>query len=160
MKNYTSQNMSSKSQTTVKYAMKMLAQSSETIIFMFLGVSTVHDAHQWNTAFVCFTILFCSVYRIIGEFWLHNNIFLNSFRNIFSSNFAVNRIPLLFSLFDKTGRNFYTRVHVARGKNSINVRQLCCEALLTTGTTAREKKLLFRNAYEPLNARIRVFINF
>ena len=67
MKNYTSQNMSNKSQTTVKYAMKMLAQSSETIIFMFLGVATVHDEHYWNSAFVGLTILFCSVYRVLGQ---------------------------------------------------------------------------------------------
>ncbi|KAA0201157.1 Na[+]/H[+] hydrogen exchanger 2 1 [Hyalella azteca] len=66
MKNYTTRNISSKSQTTVKYAMKMMAQCSETIIFMFLGVSTVHDDHAWDTAFVGLTILFCSVYRVIG----------------------------------------------------------------------------------------------
>ena len=68
MKNYTEQNISSKSQTTIKYAMKMLASSSETIIFMFLGVSTVHDEHDWNTWFIFFTILFCSVYRVIGKY--------------------------------------------------------------------------------------------
>ena len=67
MKNYTEQNISTKSQTTIKYAMKMLASSSETIIFMFLGVSTVHDDHEWNTWFIFFTILFCSVYRVIGK---------------------------------------------------------------------------------------------
>merc|ERR1719209_2759000 len=45
MKNYVQQNISENSQTTIKYGMKMLASSSETIIFMFLGVSTVHDHH-------------------------------------------------------------------------------------------------------------------
>lgn len=70
MKNYTSQNMSKNSQTTVRYAMKMLAQSSETIIFMFLGVSTVHDLHDWNWAFVGFTYLFCSLYRAMGTLML------------------------------------------------------------------------------------------
>lgn len=43
MKNYVEANISQKSHTTVKYAMKMLSSSSETIIFMFLGVSTIHD---------------------------------------------------------------------------------------------------------------------
>jgi len=66
MKNYVERNISSKSQTTLKYAMKMLSGSSETIIFMFLGVATIHDEHDWNTAFVVCTILFCTVFRIIG----------------------------------------------------------------------------------------------
>ena len=66
MKNYVERNISPKSQTTLKYAMKMLSGSSETIIFMFLGVATIHDKHDWNTWFVVLTILFCTVYRVIG----------------------------------------------------------------------------------------------
>ena len=67
MKNYVERNISSKSQTTLKYAMKMLSGSSETIIFMFLGVATIHDDHEWNWAFICLTILFCTVFRVIGN---------------------------------------------------------------------------------------------
>lgn len=66
MKNYVERNISSKSQTTLKYAMKMLSGSSETIIFMFLGVATIHDKHDWNTMFVVLTILFCTVFRVLG----------------------------------------------------------------------------------------------
>ncbi|XP_020710161.2 probable Na(+)/H(+) antiporter nhx-9 isoform X2 [Athalia rosae] len=66
MKNYVEANISHKSHTTVKYTMKMLSSSSETIIFMFLGVATVNNKHDWNTWFVVTTIVFCSVYRIIG----------------------------------------------------------------------------------------------
>ncbi|VEN49646.1 unnamed protein product [Callosobruchus maculatus] len=66
MKNYVESNISNKSHTTIKYAMKMLSSSSETIIFMFLGVATVNKNHDWNTWFVILTILFCSVYRVIG----------------------------------------------------------------------------------------------
>ncbi|KAG8247587.1 sodium:proton antiporter activity protein [Homalodisca vitripennis] len=66
MKNYVEANISHKSHTTVKYAMKMLSSSSETIIFMFLGVATVSDQHDWNTWFVVLTITFCSFYRAIG----------------------------------------------------------------------------------------------
>jgi len=70
MKNYVEANISHKSHTTVKYAMKMLSSSSETVIFMFLGVATVNNAHSWNTWFVLLTVLFCSVYRFIGQyFW-------------------------------------------------------------------------------------------
>lgn len=70
MKNYVEANISHKSHTTVKYTMKMLSSSSETIIFMFLGVATVNNKHNWNTMFVVMTIVFCSVYRIVGELWL------------------------------------------------------------------------------------------
>ncbi|XP_076684769.1 na[+]/H[+] hydrogen exchanger 2 isoform X2 [Andrena cerasifolii] len=66
MKNYVEANISHKSHTTVKYTMKMLSSSSETIIFMFLGVATVNNRHNWNTWFVLTTIVFCSVYRIVG----------------------------------------------------------------------------------------------
>ncbi len=66
MKNYVERNISSKSQTTLKYAMKMLSGSSETIIFMFLGVATIHDDHEWNWNFVLCTIGFCTFFRIIG----------------------------------------------------------------------------------------------
>lgn len=67
MKNYVESNISQKSHTTVKYALKMLSSSSETIIFMFLGVATVNNDHDWNTWFVILTIVFCSVFRVIGE---------------------------------------------------------------------------------------------
>ncbi|XP_065333632.1 sodium/hydrogen exchanger 3 isoform X2 [Cloeon dipterum] len=66
MKNYVEANISHKSHTTVKYAMKMLSSSCETVIFMFLGVATVNNAHSWNTWFVLLTVLFCTVYRFIG----------------------------------------------------------------------------------------------
>lgn len=67
MKNYVERNISSKSQTTLKYALKMLSSSSETIIFMFLGVATIHDDHEWNWAFVILTITFCTIFRMLGE---------------------------------------------------------------------------------------------
>lgn len=67
MKNYVESNISQKSHTTIKYALKMMSSSSETIIFMFLGVATVNNRHDWNTCFVVLTIIFCSVYRTIGK---------------------------------------------------------------------------------------------
>lgn len=70
MKNYVESNISHKSHTTVKYALKMLSSSSETIIFMFLGVATVNNRHMWNTWFVVLTIFFCTIFRIFGEFFL------------------------------------------------------------------------------------------
>ncbi|KAL4712040.1 hypothetical protein ACJJTC_003707 [Scirpophaga incertulas] len=68
MKNYVEANISHKSHTTIKYTMKMLSSSSETIIFMFLGVATVNNKHVWNTWFILLTIVFCSIFRIIGVY--------------------------------------------------------------------------------------------
>ena len=34
---------------------------------MFLGVATIHDDHDWNWAFVSLTILFATVFRVIGK---------------------------------------------------------------------------------------------
>ncbi|TRY61386.1 hypothetical protein TCAL_17167 [Tigriopus californicus] len=43
MKNYVERKYILQIQTTLKYGLKMLSSSSETIIFMFLGVATIHD---------------------------------------------------------------------------------------------------------------------
>ena len=69
MKPYVEANISQKSHTTIKYFMKMLSSISETIIFIFLGVTTLVDLseHQWNTVFVVCTLLFCLLYRSIGK---------------------------------------------------------------------------------------------
>ena len=87
MKNYVERNISSKSQTTLKYAMKMLSGSSETIIFMFLGVATIHDDHEWNWAFISLTILFCTVFRCLGKY---NR--LAAFKIIVVQNYYLGRL--------------------------------------------------------------------
>ncbi|PNJ84968.1 SLC9A3 isoform 1 [Pongo abelii] len=73
---YVKANISEQSATTVRYTMKMLASSAETIIFMFLGISAVNPfIWTWNTAFVLLTLVFISVYRAIGvvlQTWLLN----------------------------------------------------------------------------------------
>lgn len=66
MKNYVEANISQKSHTTVKYFLKMLSSSSETIIFMVLGVATVNYNHDFNVAFIVLTIFFCVLYRMVS----------------------------------------------------------------------------------------------
>ncbi|XP_043926883.1 sodium/hydrogen exchanger 2 isoform X2 [Protopterus annectens] len=80
MKPYVKENISQKSQTTTEYFLKMWSSVSETLIFIFMGVSTVGDRHEWNWAFVCFTLLFCLVWRAIGVLVLTEII--NQFRTI------------------------------------------------------------------------------
>ncbi|XP_069816477.1 sodium/hydrogen exchanger 3 [Dendropsophus ebraccatus] len=73
---YVKANISEQSATTVRYTMKMLASGAETIVFMFLGISAVDpNIWVWNTPFILLTLLFISVYRIIGvivQTWILN----------------------------------------------------------------------------------------
>nr|XP_011761329.1 LOW QUALITY PROTEIN: sodium/hydrogen exchanger 1 [Macaca nemestrina] len=52
MRPYVEANISHKSHTTIKYFLKMWSSVSETLIFIFLGVSTVAGSHHWNWTFV------------------------------------------------------------------------------------------------------------
>lgn len=60
--------MDEKSVTTVRYAMKVFAIGSETMIFVFLGVTAIDNViWVWNTGFIFLTLLFAVVYRFMGE---------------------------------------------------------------------------------------------
>lgn len=67
MKRYVEANISLKSHTTIKYFMKMWSSVSDTLIFIFLGVSTVGDNHEWNWPYICFTLIFCLLWRALGK---------------------------------------------------------------------------------------------
>nr|XP_019959927.1 PREDICTED: sodium/hydrogen exchanger 3-like [Paralichthys olivaceus] len=76
---YINANMDERSVETVRYTMKVLANGSETIIFVFLGISAIDkEIWVWNTGFILLTLLFIFVYRIIGVFFL--TWILNKFR--------------------------------------------------------------------------------
>ncbi|XP_044538744.1 sodium/hydrogen exchanger 2-like [Gracilinanus agilis] len=66
MKRYVEANISQKSHTTIKYFLKMWSSVSDTLIFIFLGVSTISENHEWNWPYICFTIIFCLVWRALG----------------------------------------------------------------------------------------------
>ncbi|XP_028923866.1 sodium/hydrogen exchanger 2-like isoform X3 [Ornithorhynchus anatinus] len=77
MKSYVEANISQKSHTTVKYFLKMWSSVSETLIFIFLGVSTVGDNHEWSWPYIGFTVLFCLIWRALGVLVL--TFFVNKF---------------------------------------------------------------------------------
>nr|UQS87557.1 solute carrier family 9 member A3 [Rhamdia quelen] len=68
---YVNANMDEKSVTTVRYAMKVFAIGSETMIFVFLGVTAIDNViWVWNTGFILLTLLFALIYRFMGVFAL------------------------------------------------------------------------------------------
>ncbi|KAK3849232.1 hypothetical protein Pcinc_044001 [Petrolisthes cinctipes] len=67
---YAFQNISQKSYTCVKYFTKMASATSDTVIFMFLGMVLVSDEHLWHTGFVLWTLALCVIFRFIGVFVL------------------------------------------------------------------------------------------
>ncbi|KAG1948684.1 sodium/hydrogen exchanger 3.2 [Pimephales promelas] len=78
---YVNANMDEKSVTTLRYSLKVLANGSETMIFVFLGVSAIDkNIWVWNTGFILLTILFIIVFRFMGVFFL--NWILNQSRLI------------------------------------------------------------------------------
>ncbi|KAM7000309.1 sodium/hydrogen exchanger 2-like isoform 2-T2 [Tautogolabrus adspersus] len=66
MKQYVEANVSERSNTSIQYFLKMWSSVSETLIFIFLGVSTIQDVHMWSWPFVCATLLLCLVWRATG----------------------------------------------------------------------------------------------
>uniref|UniRef100_UPI0037E96842 sodium/hydrogen exchanger 2-like n=1 Tax=Semicossyphus pulcher TaxID=241346 RepID=UPI0037E96842 len=80
MKYYVEENVSQRSCTTIRHVIKMLSTISETLIFFFLGVVTITTDHEWNWAYILFTLLFAFVWRGIGILVLTQII--NPFRTI------------------------------------------------------------------------------
>ncbi|KAK5883227.1 hypothetical protein CesoFtcFv8_019584 [Champsocephalus esox] len=78
MRPYVEANVSHKSYTTIKYFLKMWSSVSETLIFIFLGVSTVAGPHAWNWTFVISTVILCLVSRVLGVIGL--TCIINKFR--------------------------------------------------------------------------------
>nr|BAB83083.1 Na+/H+ exchanger isoform 3 [Pseudaspius hakonensis] len=78
---YVNANMDEKSVTTLRYTLKVMANGSETMIFVFLGVSAIDkNIWVWNTGFILLTVLFIIVFRFMGVFFL--NWILNQTRLI------------------------------------------------------------------------------
>uniref|UniRef100_A0A7E4V829 Sodium/hydrogen exchanger n=1 Tax=Panagrellus redivivus TaxID=6233 RepID=A0A7E4V829_PANRE len=78
MKEYIKCNISHESIVSVKYVTKMIAQCSETVVFVFLGLSAVTLHHHWDIYFVLITISGCVVFRTIAVTTL--SAILNRFR--------------------------------------------------------------------------------
>ncbi|XP_061580604.1 sodium/hydrogen exchanger 2 [Cololabis saira] len=66
MKYYVEENVSQRSCTTIRHVVKMLGSIAETLIFFFLGVVAITTEHEWNWAYIVFTLLFAFLWRGLG----------------------------------------------------------------------------------------------
>ncbi|KAL2077763.1 hypothetical protein ACEWY4_027267 [Coilia grayii] len=99
-KQYVEANISEKSHTTIKYFLKMWSSLSETLIFIFLGVSIIQDKHMWNWPFVACTLVLCLVCRVLLLTAVINRVRHNqvTFRDQFIIAYGGLRGAICFSL--------------------------------------------------------------
>ena len=76
MKQYVEANVSEHSNTSIQYFLKMWSSVSETLIFIFLGVSVVVGPHNWNWTFVILTVVLCLLSRVLGQCSLKEGYFI------------------------------------------------------------------------------------
>ena len=70
VKRYAFQNISKKSYTTVKYALKTMASVSDCVIFIFLGMEVTRKDHCWHPRFIIATIFLCLLFRFLSVYLL------------------------------------------------------------------------------------------
>lgn len=78
MKQYVKGNITDSAANSVKYITKIISQSSEIVIYMFLGLSTVSVDHYFDVPFILCAVFFTLFYRTIGV--LAQCFILNKFR--------------------------------------------------------------------------------
>ncbi|CAD5227425.1 unnamed protein product [Bursaphelenchus xylophilus] len=66
MKQYIKCNITHDAASSVKYFVKMLAQSSEIVVFMFLGLSAISSESEWDYGFIGITLAATLIFRTIG----------------------------------------------------------------------------------------------
>ncbi|XP_060600356.1 Na(+)/H(+) exchanger protein 7-like [Ruditapes philippinarum] len=67
---YAFHNVTNKSRLAIKFFAKVMATASEIIIFLFLGIVTIKQTHDWKTGFTLWALFFCILYRFAVTYGL------------------------------------------------------------------------------------------
>ncbi|CAJ0954103.1 unnamed protein product, partial [Mesorhabditis belari] len=70
MKNYMPGNVTDPMIFTVEYLLKMGSSYSESLVFVFLGVSLISSNHHFDIPFISLTLVGCLVFRFLGVYLL------------------------------------------------------------------------------------------
>ena len=71
----------------LKQMFSFFSTTCEIIIFLFLGLMTIHDKHDWKTGFTLWTMLLCLVYRFLSMYHCLFCFPLFCFQNFIISTF-------------------------------------------------------------------------
>ncbi|KAH3834056.1 Na(+)/H(+) exchanger protein 7-like [Dreissena polymorpha] len=67
---YSFHNVTKKSKKAIQFISKVMANLCEIIIFMFIGLVTVDQDHDWQTGFILWATFLCVVYRFVVTYVL------------------------------------------------------------------------------------------
>ena len=65
MKQYVKANLTHEAAASVKYFVRLFAQSAEAVVFLFLGLSAMGAHQTWDVAFIIVTLVLCIVVRTL-----------------------------------------------------------------------------------------------
>uniref|UniRef100_UPI00358FF6D1 sodium/hydrogen exchanger 1-like n=1 Tax=Myxine glutinosa TaxID=7769 RepID=UPI00358FF6D1 len=114
MRSYVDLNLEWRSRTTLRRTLRALSSTSETLIFLLLGMATLDGPHDWSWPFVISTLILCLVWRATGVLilsWVANRVRLVpiSYKDQFIIAYGGLRGAIAFSLVYLIPKVFHHR---------------------------------------------------
>uniref|UniRef100_A0A8C4QMI6 Sodium/hydrogen exchanger n=1 Tax=Eptatretus burgeri TaxID=7764 RepID=A0A8C4QMI6_EPTBU len=114
MRSYVDLNLEWRSRTTLQRTLRALSSTSETLIFLLLGMATLDGPHDWSWPFVMSTLILCLIWRATGVLllsWVANRVRLVpiSYKDQFIIAYGGLRGAIAFSLVYLIPKVFHHR---------------------------------------------------